>query len=139
MVLELGDMCAVKCEQTNMVCDVEFKTKVGLDSVTFSRIIARNGSVVAMISGNAEVRCGWRATGALYGSGPKFGNIYYLRCQGIVTHAGSFLGMRIASYYSSLPCAAGSFEILLVILSYTIPISSFINTTHPCPYRSLIK
>jgi hypothetical protein len=28
MVLELGDMCAVKCEQTNMVCDVDFKTKV---------------------------------------------------------------------------------------------------------------
>ncbi|KAF8707881.1 Oxysterol-binding protein, partial [Rhizoctonia solani] len=27
MVLELGDMCAVKCEKTGMVCDVEFKTK----------------------------------------------------------------------------------------------------------------
>jgi len=53
MVLELGDMCAVKCEQTNMVCDVDFKTK-GFFSGSYNAVagkVKRNGVDVADVSG----------------------------------------------------------------------------------------
>lgn len=138
MVLELGDMCAVKCEQTNMVCDVEFKTKVGIDSVIFPCGIVGEGSMVAMTSGSAGVRRSCRTRGTLYGAWSKFGSICYLRCQEVVVHAGSFLGTYITSRYSNLPCAAGSFEILLVIFPYVVLFLSLINSTHPCFYQSLI-
>ncbi|QRV76481.1 oxysterol binding protein [Ceratobasidium sp. AG-Ba] len=53
MVLELGDMCAVKCEQTNMVCDVEFKTK-GFFSGAYNAVVGkvkRSGAEIAEVSG----------------------------------------------------------------------------------------
>ncbi|KAG8744915.1 hypothetical protein FRC10_009285 [Ceratobasidium sp. 414] len=53
MVLELGDMCAVKCDRTNMVCDVEFKTK-GFFSGVYNAVagkVKRNGAEIADVSG----------------------------------------------------------------------------------------
>lgn len=139
MVLELGDMCAVKCEQTNMVCDVEFKTKVGVDSVTYPCRIVGEGSMLAMTSGSAGVRRSWRTSGTLYAAGSRFGRICYLRCQDIVVHAGSFLGTYTASYYSSVPCAAGSFELLLVILPHMALLLSLINSPRPILDQLLIN
>ncbi|CAE6441432.1 unnamed protein product [Rhizoctonia solani] len=40
MVLELGDMCAVKCEKTGMICDVDFKTK-GFFSGSYNAVAGR--------------------------------------------------------------------------------------------------
>ena len=53
MVLELGDVCAVKCEGTKMVCDVDFKTK-GFFSGQYNAVTGRvkqNNSDIAEISG----------------------------------------------------------------------------------------
>ncbi|KAG9104509.1 hypothetical protein FRC06_001890 [Ceratobasidium sp. 370] len=53
MVLELGDMCAVKCDKTNMACDVEFKTK-GFFSGVYNAVsgkVKRNGAEIADVSG----------------------------------------------------------------------------------------
>ncbi|KAG8759622.1 hypothetical protein FRC11_001697 [Ceratobasidium sp. 423] len=48
MVLELGDMCAVKCEKTAMLCDVEFKTK-GFFSGGYNAVAGR------VKQGNADI------------------------------------------------------------------------------------
>lgn len=64
MVLELGDMCAVKCEQTNMVCDVEFKTK-GFFSGSYNAVagrVKRNGTDVADVSGLWSSAMDYKAT-----------------------------------------------------------------------------
>ncbi|CAE6426113.1 unnamed protein product [Rhizoctonia solani] len=53
MVLELGDMCAVKCEKTGMVCDVEFKTK-GFFSGAYNTVAGRvkqGNTDIAEVSG----------------------------------------------------------------------------------------
>ncbi|CAE7191225.1 unnamed protein product [Rhizoctonia solani] len=42
MVLELGDVCAVKCEKTGMTCDVDFKTKVCAVGFRFIHSIGRD-------------------------------------------------------------------------------------------------
>ncbi|KDN46049.1 hypothetical protein RSAG8_04556, partial [Rhizoctonia solani AG-8 WAC10335] len=53
MVLELGDMCTVKCEKTGMICDVEFKTK-GFFSGAYNAVSGRvkqGNTDIAEVSG----------------------------------------------------------------------------------------
>ncbi|CAE6430945.1 unnamed protein product [Rhizoctonia solani] len=53
MVLELGDMCMVKCEKTGMTCDVEFKTK-GFFSGAYNTVSGRvkqGNTDIAEVSG----------------------------------------------------------------------------------------
>ncbi|KAB5588656.1 Oxysterol-binding protein [Ceratobasidium theobromae] len=64
MVLELGDMCAVKCEKTGMMCDVEFKTK-GFFSGSYNAVAGRvkqNGAEIAEVSGLWSSSMEYRST-----------------------------------------------------------------------------
>ncbi|GJJ08784.1 hypothetical protein Clacol_003003 [Clathrus columnatus] len=53
MVLELGDSCVVKNEQTGLHCDIDFKTK-GFFSGSYNNVVGkvkRNGSEIGEVSG----------------------------------------------------------------------------------------